>query len=109
MPEWDHGGDVDRIALDDEPSRELVGVWEHMIGFSFLAIQIAPERTRAFLAELDRTDAVMPLIDPTAYRGIMGNIRDYRGVAEAFLAFQEACLVAAEHANKREKIDGATT
>lgn len=43
------------------------------------------EEIRAVIDEINRTETLMPIIDPTAYRKIMNNIPDHRRQAEAFL------------------------
>ncbi len=50
---------------------------------------ISIEETKALLDEFQRTEALMPFLDPTGYRTIMKNIPDHRRVVAAFLAFQQ--------------------
>ena len=77
-------GDVDRIALNDEPSRAAVDTWQQVMGICYLAAQIPPAKVQALLDELGRTDTLMPILDPTGYRQIMGNISEHREVIQAF-------------------------
>ena len=77
------GAQVDYIALSDEPSRAAAPTWERIMGFCFLARQVSVADVRAVLAELDRTDTLMPIVDPTGYRAIMGNVAQHREVAAA--------------------------
>jgi hypothetical protein len=77
-------GDVDRIALNDEPSRAAVDTWQQVMGVCYLIAQIPQTDVQALLAELDRTDTLMPILDPTGYRQIMGNISQHREVIQVF-------------------------
>lgn len=64
-------------------TKQLVDNAAHM------ALLVPLEDARALVQEIDRTDTLMPLLDPTGYRAIMDTLPQHRMVAKAFLAFRE--------------------
>lgn len=81
---------VDGIALNDRPSGDAAVTWEHILGLAYLSAQVALADVKALLAEYDRTDALLPILDPKRYREVARNIPQHRAIAAAFLAFREA-------------------
>lgn len=66
-----------------------------------LANCISLDDAKALVDEIERTDTLMPFIDPTAYLQICHTLPVHLRVARAFLAFRrelEACL--AEEASR---------
>lgn len=55
---------------------------------------LTEERLQSLLHEYSRMDALMPFVDPTGYRAVMGNIPGHRRVAQAVLGLRQT--VAAE-------------
>lgn len=55
-----------------------------------LAMTIPLEEAQAVSAEIDRTETLMPLLDPSAYMKIMDNIPAHRDVVQAFVTFRIA-------------------
>lgn len=53
------------------------------------AMLIPREQVTGYLAELRRTVAVMPMIDPTGFREIASNIPEHERLMQAFLRFQD--------------------
>lgn len=54
-----------------------------------MALLVPVEDARALVQEIERTDTLMPLLDPTGYRAIMDTLPQHRKLAKAFLAFRE--------------------
>lgn len=49
---------------------------------------VTTDEVRTVLDEISRMDSVMPIVNPTGYRGIMENIDDHREMVEAFAEFR---------------------
>ncbi len=71
-------------------SRDPRDFVEALGAISRLASLIPTEHVEAFLAETERMHAVMPILDPTAYRDIIHNPDSERWVrlVRAFLTFR---------------------
>lgn len=54
-----------------------------------MALLIPLDDARALVEEIERTDTLMPLLDPTGYRAIMDTLPQHRAVAKAFLTFRQ--------------------
>lgn len=54
-----------------------------------MAMLIPVDDARALVQEIERTDTLMPLLDPTGYRAIMDTLPQHRKLAQAFLAFRQ--------------------
>lgn len=80
---------VSGIALQDDTSAALAVTWEQIMGVCYMAAQIPTDDVRDLLSEYDRTDDIMPTLDPTGYKAIMGNIPAHREIARTFLALRE--------------------
>jgi hypothetical protein len=76
---------VGYVGLRDERSAELAPVWHQVRAVGAVARTVAVADLEALLAEYDRTDALGPITDPTAYRGQMANIRMWREITRALL------------------------
>lgn len=66
-----------------------------------LAIGIDAETAQAVLNELGRMHALMPIADPTAYKGQMGRIDESDRLVRAFIAFRNEVEGVAEEERKR--------
>jgi hypothetical protein len=53
-----------------------------------VALAVSVAEVEAYVSEIDRTETLMPLVDPTAYMRIGRNIPGHRDVARAFLDFR---------------------
>lgn len=53
-----------------------------------IALAVDLEAVDQLLHRLSWIDAVGPVVDPTAYRDVMGNIPDHRKLIRAFAAFR---------------------
>lgn len=76
---------VGYVGLRDERSAELVPVWQMVRTIGSVVRMVSCEDLTALLAEYDRTDALGPILDPTAYRAQMANIRQWRDITRALL------------------------
>lgn len=81
-----------------ETTREerLLLVKEWVDNVARQAMYVSVDDAVALVAEIDRTEALMPLLDPTGYRQIQGTAPAHKAVAEAFLAFRRAIAAAVE-------------
>lgn len=53
-----------------------------------LAAMIPVENIATLVAEIDRTETLLPVVDPTTYRMIARNIPSHLRAARAFLSFR---------------------
>jgi len=49
---------------------------------------VSVEDTKAVLREIERTDALMPIVDPTSYMSMARTLPQHRRLVRAFLAFR---------------------
>jgi hypothetical protein len=56
--------------------------------FARVATCVSVVDAEALLREIEHTDAIMPILDPTAYMKIGANIPGHRRLVRAFLAFR---------------------
>lgn len=54
-----------------------------------MAMLIRVEDVQAVLTEINRTNTLMPLLDPTGYREIVDNIPRHTQIVRAFLDFRK--------------------
>lgn len=69
---------------------ETSTTYELVLSVAHLALLVSPEDATAVLAEVSRTEALMPVVDPTGYRAIAANMADARRLVEAFIEFRRA-------------------
>lgn len=71
--------------------------------YAGLANLIPLADAQAVLDEIGRTETLMPILDPTAYRNIMGNIPGHARLVRAFVTFRSALeeIVRAEQRGKQ--------
>lgn len=68
-----------------------------------IALLIDPEHVRAVLAEIERTDTLMPMLDPTGWMKIAKNIPGHRRVVTAFLHFQSVCTAEIQASEEKKR------
>jgi hypothetical protein len=68
---------------------ELINTYATIQAIARMALFITPEEAQAVVAEMEHTDAVMPLIDPTGWLRISATAPGHQQLARAFLAFRQ--------------------
>jgi len=53
-----------------------------------IASAISVAEVEAYVAEIERTDTLLPIVDPTAYSRIRQNIPQHRTLVQKFLEFR---------------------
>ncbi len=54
-----------------------------------MALFVSHDDAVALVNEFNKMDTLMPILDPTGYRTIMGNMPGHQEAAEAFLEFRD--------------------
>lgn len=80
---------------------EMPWLLEQLRAVNTVAMAFRPEDAEALLAEIDRTETLMPFLDPTAFREIGPQLQPLRGVLRAFLAYRRALEAASAPAGVR--------
>ena len=79
----------------------LEGTMQMMQNVARMLLLIPQEDIDAVLREINHTDAVMPLLDPTGWMRIADNIPSHRKVYQALsIARREIALVVESHERK---------
>lgn len=76
------------MPTSDQVLGKFEVTWEFMLSVCRLATALPVADARALVREIERTDALMPILDPTGYRKIIHNTTHWREVAGAFLTFR---------------------
>ncbi len=65
-------------------------LWSVILSLARTAQPIPVDQVQLLIETANRADAIMPILDPTAYRDGMDNLEDQRILANGFLAFRRA-------------------